>query len=174
MPSIASDMRSLAFPRNQNSSEHTHTAAALGIDVYRGEASGWLYKPRTSEQITRPFRLMRFLDGAFPVSKDQVAKVSTNGSSINVPASRFLRPLSRASSIYNTLHIWRIQAEIESAARLGGVYHLWWHPHNFGRNMAINLARLDTILNTYRFCRDTYGMTSCTMRDLASMHLAKN
>ncbi len=161
-------IKSLVFPRNQTSAEHVRTSAALGIDIYRGEAHSWLYQPRTGAQTTLPVRAMRFLDGALPVAKKQVTKAFKIGSAVDVPASRFLRPWSKKLGIYNALHIRRIQAEMEAAARLGGVYHLWWHPHNFGRDTAVNLARLDTILNTFRYCRDTYGMTSRAMRDFTS------
>lgn len=159
-------MRSLVFPRNQKSPAHAEAAAAQGIDIYRGEALGWLYRPRAGAETTLPFRMLRLADGALPISGAQVVEVARHGTATDVPASRFLRPWSSKLGPYNALHIRRIQSEMRTAAKRGRVYHLWWHPHNFGRNMGVNLARLDAILATFRHCRDTYGMTSCSMRDL--------
>jgi len=51
------------------------------------------------------------------------------------------------------------------AARDGRTYHLWWHPHNFGRNIDANMARLDRIIAHFRSLRDKYGMESATMSD---------
>ena len=169
--SIAHDrgypLRSLVFPRNQKCSDHVQIAAAAGLGVYRGEAKGWLYLPRSGTQTTTQIRLMRFLDGAMPISGKQIVEVVKDGVATTVPASRFLRPWSRKLGVYNTLHIHRIQSEMKAAAECGGVYHLWWHPHNFGRNLDRNLVRMDRILKHYRYCRDNYGMKSCTMGELA-------
>lgn len=162
------ELRSLVFPRNQNINEHVQIAAALGIDVYRGEAPGWLYSPRANDKVTLPLRLLRVLDGALPLSNTLVEKTVEDGLSINSPASRFLRPWTKKVGIYNTMHLRRVRMEMEAAARLGHIYHLWWHPHNFGRNLAANLAQLDQVLSTFRVCRDKYGMKSCAMCDLVS------
>jgi hypothetical protein len=44
---------------------------------------------------------------------------------------------------------------------------LWWHPHNFGTNLAANLAFLRAILNHFRILQDRYGMRSMTMGAVA-------
>ena len=36
------------------------------------------------------------------------------------------------SEIINSLRLNRIKNEIIQAAKAGEIYHLWWHPHNFG------------------------------------------
>jgi hypothetical protein len=61
----------------------------------------------------------------------------------------------------------RICSEMETAARTGAMYHLWWHPHNFGVNLAENLAFLEQILTCYRRLRSAYGMRSLNMADVA-------
>lgn len=161
-------MRSIVFPRNQKSAAHAQAAEKQGLGIYRGEALGWLYRPRSGAETTLGFRALRFADGVLPLSGAQVVQTRRDGAAYDVPASRFLRPWSRKLAAYDVLHLRRITGEMEAAAKLGDVYHLWWHPHNFGRNTARNLARLDVILQAFRRCRDRYGMTSHSMMDLGS------
>ena len=160
-------LQSIVFPRNQTSEGFVAAAAGLGVSTYRGEATGWLYRPRSGSETTMPFRLARFLDGALPIGPSQVVHPERHGPVCNVPASRFLRPWSAKLAAYHELHMRRIESEIELAARRGGCYHLWWHPHNFGRNTSRNLAQLDRVIACFKRCRDEFGMESRTMRDLA-------
>lgn len=156
---------SIVFPRNQTTQDAIDLSADRGVACFRGGANGWMYRPRSDQETTKLFRLARFLDGAFPVGANQVVSPQRQGPSLNLPASRFLRPWSSKLRAYHALHIRRIKSEIRLAARLGGCYHLWWHPHNFGRNMAKNLSQLETIITCYKECRDHFGMTSRNMRD---------
>jgi hypothetical protein len=51
------------------------------------------------------------------------------------------------------------------AARQGKVFHLWWHPHNFGLHTDENLAFLERILEHYAKLRHEYGFESAAMGD---------
>jgi len=164
-------LQSIIFPRNQTTNEFIQRSADLNVNVYRGEANGRLYRPRSGQETTKLFRAARFLDGAFPVGGSQVVRPGRHLSAWNVPASRFLRPWSKKMPFYNTLHIRRIEAEMESAARSGGCYHLWWHPHNFGRHLSENLYQLDRLIACFKRCRDQLGMESKNMRDFAGKSL---
>ena len=53
------------------------------------------------------------------------------------------------------------------AAKQNLVYHLWWHPHNFGINQAENIAFLNRILDHYQLLNKKYGFKSYTMSALA-------
>lgn len=161
-------VQSIVFPRNQMGHASAEQSARLGVDIFRGSAEGWLYRPRSGQETTKLFRLVRFIDGAVPVGPSQVVRPRQSGSALNVPASRFLRPWSRKLRSYHALHIRRIETEMASAARSGQCYHLWWHPHNFGRDMAKNLSQLDRVIACFKRCRDDLGMVSKTMRDFAS------
>ena len=55
----------------------------------------------------------------------------------------------------------------EAAARRRTLFHLWWHPHNFGVDLQENLAFLRDILDHFRTLQDRYGMRSMTMAALA-------
>lgn len=160
-------LQTIIFPRNQCAMQFIELASKLGLNVYRGDANGWLYRPRSSESTTKLFRLVRFLDGAIPIGPSQVVHPIHHNSAVDVPASRFLRPSTRNFSVYQCLHTRRIEAEMELAARSGGCYHLWWHPHNFGRSTAENLLQLDGLIECFKRCRDELGMVSQNMCDFS-------
>ena len=83
----------------------------------------------------------------------------------NVPASQFLRPCSGRLAPLHPAHIRTIRAGMTKAARQNQGYHLWWHPHNFGRDTDANLKGLESLLTHFRHLRDDCGMTSQMMRD---------
>ena len=161
------NLQSIIFPRNQTTNAFIQRSVDLDITVFRGDANGWLYRPRCRQETTKMFRVARFLDGAIPWGANQVMHPSRHLSAWNVPASRFLRPWSKKLAIYHVLHIRRIEAEMILAARSGGCYHLWWHPHNFGRNLTENLSQLDRVILCFKRCRDELGMVSRNMSDFA-------
>lgn len=45
-----------------------------------------------------------------------------------------LRPYSPRLSFLEGLRLRRIRHEMVHAAKKGELYHLWWHPYNFGAN----------------------------------------
>ena len=60
----------------------------------------------------------------------------------------------------------RIKNEMEDAAKFNSIYHLWWHPHNFGKNLSANLNNLEQILIYYTKLKKKYSMNSVCMKDL--------
>jgi hypothetical protein len=56
---------------------------------------------------------------------------------------------------------------METAARRRKLFHLWWHPHNFGVNLQENLAFLRAILDHFRALQERYDMRSKTMAAIA-------
>ena len=85
---------------------------------------------------------------------------------VDLPASRFLRPVGRNAAL-ERLRLWRITTAMETAARRRTLFHLWWHPHNFGVDLQDNLAFLRDILDHFRTLQNRYGMRSMTMAALA-------
>ena len=61
----------------------------------------------------------------------------------------------------------RIMKGMTHAARQKLAYHLWWHPHNFGRDIDENLATLRVLLEHYRRLGMQFGMVSRTMQEQA-------
>jgi hypothetical protein len=54
------------------------------------------------------------------------------------------------------------------AAKNNLVYHLWWHPHNFGVNLDQNIIMLNKILLHYKNLNKKYNFESITMSDLSN------
>lgn len=54
-----------------------------------------------------------------------------------------------------------------TAAKTGNNYHLWWHPHNFGENVAENLKQLREIIDYFNVLKSKFGFESAAMGDFA-------
>jgi hypothetical protein len=57
--------------------------------------------------------------------------------------------------------------EMTYAAKNNEIYHLWWHPHNFGVDTSENMKNLTSLLKHYQFLHSKYGFTSLTMQEAA-------
>jgi hypothetical protein len=85
----------------------------------------------------------------------------------NIPSSRFLRPASKKFNGLENLRLRRIKESMSFAAKKGMVYHLWWHPHNFGANISANVSFLEKILVHYKKLNDEWNFESVSMRQLS-------
>lgn len=161
-------LRSLVFARNQMSEAHIAIAAQQGIECFRGNPDTFAYRPRSADENTLFVRAARLVDSVMPFGPrlDHQGPAHSGGI-LNVPASRFLRPYNAKMPILSRLQLLRILNEMEAAARDGRIYHLWWHPHNFGRQTDQNLNSLIQILDHFLYLQGQYGMKSSSMADLA-------
>jgi peptidoglycan/xylan/chitin deacetylase (PgdA/CDA1 family) len=151
------DLRSFVFPKNQVNSEYLDVLRQNSFSIFRGEA------PSTFKWVFGE-RCFRLLDSYFKLSKGTVNSMQeVNGIKV-INADRFLRPYR--FQFLNHFMVKRIIDEMTFAAKHGSVYHLWWHPHNFGKNLKENLSNLEQILKAYSALRDKYSMRSVCMRDL--------
>lgn len=163
-------LKSIVFPRNQINEEYLDMLYKLGITSYRGNPTSWIYKPRKFAAEIPFIRLCRLLDTYFPISGNNIHNVyAIKNEIINIPASRFLKPYNKLLSIFEGLKIMRIKREMTAAAKEGKLYHLWWHPHNFGINLQQNLNNLTHILNHYKKLNYQYGFSNFTMDNIANM-----
>lgn len=89
---------------------------------------------------------------------------------MNLRASRFLRPYSPKLSLLEPLKVARVKAGITHAARAGEVFHLWWHPHNFGADLEENLASLEKVLQHAHALVGEGYLSSVTMREASELH----
>jgi hypothetical protein len=67
------------------------------------------------------------------------------------------------------LRMFRIKRAMTHAAKRGEVFHLWWHPHNFGIHQEENFKNLTKILEHYKKLQEKYGMQSASMKELATI-----
>jgi hypothetical protein len=162
-------LASLIFPCNQYSPEYLQVCAALGFRVFRGNAAGRMHAASRS-QIQRSVwrRTARLVDAYVKLPGVQSALPRTEGGLLNLPSTCFLRPVSRRLGAIEALRMRRIKAAMQAAAVASTCFHLWWHPHNFGRNLERNIGFLEDILRYYTMLRDNYGMRSLTLGEAAA------
>jgi hypothetical protein len=66
------------------------------------------------------------------------------------------------------LRLRRIKKAMNEAADNGRIFHLWWHPHNFGKNTKMNLAFLELILRHYHTLRQERHCMSLNLAEIAA------
>lgn len=162
-------LTSLAFPRNQFNDTYVAVCQQVGLKVYRGNPDSWIYRARAGSDESRLRRGVRLADSYLNLTGHQVHSPDRLKLQrpFNVPASRFLRPYQPRLAFCDTLRLRRIRDELTAAATQGAIYHLWWHPHNFGKHLPQNMAFLRRILDHYATLRERYHMTSLNMGELA-------
>jgi hypothetical protein len=166
-------LRSIVFPRNQSGPAYLGVLREVGLDAYRGNPPGRLWQVEDGAAGRRPMRRFgRLLDAHLPVSGDDTqgwGEVVETGGLANVRAGRFLRPCDPRLAAFEPLRRRRITASLERAARARRLYHLWWHPHNFGAHLRESLDTLRHVLDTFARLRDDEGMVSLTMAGAADL-----
>ncbi|HWP46788.1 MAG TPA: polysaccharide deacetylase family protein [Candidatus Limnocylindrales bacterium] len=167
------ELKSLVFPRNQFNGEYLSVCKEMGIKAYRGNENSWIYRPRSREEESLLRRVLRFIDAYVNISGHNSYSMGTLGSTLpcNIPSSRFLRPYSHRLKVLEPLRLRRILSDLTYAARRRWIYHLWWHPHNFGIHLEENLSFLRKILDHFLSLKEAYGMESLNMGELAQRRL---
>ena len=160
-------LKSIVFPRNQVSKEYLRVCAKYGITHYRGNPSRFY-----NEEGGFKNKILRFVDTYINIGGDTMYGYDElrEDSMYNVKASRFFRPYSPRLGFLDSLKLKRIKDEMTSAAMQNKIYHLWWHPHNFGINQKQNLNALESILLHYSMLNQKYEFESQTMSDLSLVH----
>lgn len=159
-------LRSIVFPRNQVNREHLPVLDRLGVRAFRQNPNHWPYDAQPGAGETRARRAARLLDAYLPVTGARTAPrpvaTATSGATA-FRASMFLRPYSPSLAAFDRLRVARMKAGLRSAAREGTMFHLWWHPHNFGRHLSENMAVLSALLDEFETLRRRHGMVSVSM-----------
>ena len=162
-------LRSLVFPRNQVNAAYLPACAECGIQAYRGAGSHWMYRERKRSSESSVRRAVRLLDAYLNISGHNTFSLDCTGQGppFNLPASRYLRPYSPHLRLLEPLRLARICRGLDYAAAKNRVYHLWFHPEDFGPNLNQNLRCLEMILRHYVALRDRGAMESVSMGELA-------
>ena len=163
------DIKSIVFPRNQVNKEYLKICADLGLTSYRGTENSNIYRPVSSKKNIMFSRLMRFIDSYINITGPNTYNKNTltqDGLLINIPSSRFLRPYNKRVNIFESLKVKRIKKAMRYAAVNNEIFHLWWHPHNFGKDIDKNFNNLEQIFNEYQELNSTYNFNSTTMSGL--------
>ena len=142
---IGITLESIVFPRNQFNADYLDACRKAGLIAWRGNERGRMYRAEAQSGERLAKRGVRLADaylnlsganGSHPVARDGMA---------DVPSSRFLRPWSARLAALEPLRLRRILGAMGHAARRGEVFHLWFHPHNFGIDQDRNFAVLERI-----------------------------
>jgi peptidoglycan/xylan/chitin deacetylase (PgdA/CDA1 family) len=163
-------IKSLVFPNNEERRDFLVACGDIGIVAYRANPSSWLYRAASHSDQTMARRIGRLLDAYIPLSGDNCGNwpMVDDGVPARILASRFLRPYSRLLRLLEPIRLRRIKKGLTAAAKKAQLYHLWWHPHDFGRDLAENCRGLRQILDHYLVLHRIYGMESLNMAEVAN------
>lgn len=161
-------IKSIVFPRMQYDDNYLEVCRQMGIKYYRGSQPVTEYAPVSRLRETRKRRMTRFLDSYINFKGLHLYPVNdlrNQSFPVNVPQSLFLRPWSKKLRWLEPLKLRRIKSQMTAAAKSNALYHLWWHPHNFGLHTEQNLKTLEKILQHYQYLSSRYGMVSMNMEE---------
>ncbi|RKE95299.1 polysaccharide deacetylase family protein [Ichthyenterobacterium magnum] len=170
-------IESLVFPRNMIDAEKTidhpylYVLKKHGITSFRGKEEAHIYTIHTTKFYHNwfIFKILRMLDAYFNVTGYNTYKVESLYNSnlpLNLPSSRLLRPYSQKLNFLEPLKMRRIKKAMKYAAKHNEMFHLWWHPHNFGTHIDENFKNLESIFKAYTSLNKTHNFTSETMSGL--------
>ena len=160
------ELKSIVYPKNEIDVSYLKASSELGIEAYRGIESNWIYNSRLPLIIKR---ILRFADAYFPISGANCHEPAVNGGLINICASRILKPYNKKLCFFEPLKIRRIKSQMKYAAKHNKIFHIWWHPHNFGADTEKNLKTLEEMLKYYKTLQEEYGMQSANIGELANI-----
>lgn len=163
-------LKSIVFPRNQYDEDYIEVCRKYGITSFRGNEKSRIYESSNGEGQTLIRRALRLMDSYINITGHHCYKDEQMNeySLVNIPASRFLRPYSAKLVFLERLKFLRIKNAMTYAAKNNLMYHLWWHPHNFGSNCVENIKFLEKILKHYGFLNEKYKFQSMTMDELSA------
>jgi peptidoglycan/xylan/chitin deacetylase (PgdA/CDA1 family) len=159
-------LQSLIMPRNQVNLAYSDALKQTGFTVYRGNPASGLHGDAGHASRSLLRRATRLADTYVNVAGHQLFgwnDIVESSGLANVRASAFLRPYSPRRAALESLRLKRITAALDEAAKSKQLFHLWWHPHNFGIHLQENIALLKRVFDHYSQLRQSEGMQSLSM-----------
>lgn len=161
------NVSSIIFPRNQVPSKvYEEVLVKHGISCYRKNC----HKSYDDNKLKN--RIIRTISAYLPIIK-LTSPLPVCDDIIRIDANHFFRPFS-SWRLLNVLQLYKIKKSLKQAAAQGEVFHLWWHPHNFGQHMEDNLNMLEEVLIYYTLLKDKYNIKSSSMRDIENIVRSKS
>jgi peptidoglycan/xylan/chitin deacetylase (PgdA/CDA1 family) len=160
------EFRSIVFPRNQYNPDYRDVLVRRGLRAYRSPGQRWPYTAaRARESWVK--RGVRLADAYLPLAGHGTYRPRGEDQSglVDVPGSAFLRPYRHRLRRLDRLRVRRINRALTHAASHSELFHLWWHPHNFGTNTRENMEMLSAVLDQFERLRRSTGMESLTMAE---------
>ena len=161
---------SIVFPRNQVNPDYFDLLKKNGVRSYRGTEERWMYRAEKNDEESLIKRLFRLMDSYFNLSGANTYALPDKRQSLyNFPSSRLLRPYHSHLKFFEKQRLKRITKAMDYAALNNQVFHLWWHPHNFGDNMEENFSFLEGVLKHFSSLSKEKNFKSVSMQDLVSL-----
>ncbi len=163
------DCTSIIFPRQQYNPAYLAVCRQAGLQVFRGNERCWVHDISHWWGRSPVARGIRLLDayvnllGHHTYALVELPDVPL----VDVRASRFLRVAAEPIRKLEQMRLQRITRGLDDAARRGRIYHLWWHPENFGLHTERKLAFLRQVLEHYAELRDQGLIESLHMCEVA-------
>lgn len=158
---------SLVFPRNQYDDSVLKRASEAGFKTFRTNPKDWFWENTARETLMK--KIFRTGDTLLPLGhRTSFPEIDQKKDWTEIPASRLLRPF-REGSIFNSRRIERIKAELVESCNRKEIYHLWWHPHNFGFLPQENLSILEDLLDFIAELKSRFDLQSLNMDELAGL-----
>jgi len=162
---LGADVQSIVFPRDQVNIDYLELLSKYGLKYYRCSPAGKHFSSETKNSYISKFvRLVDSYTSIFGLHTFDTPEKANKVDLTCIPASHFLRPHYPRLPILDKLQVNKVKKSMKYAARKQEAFHLWWHPHNFGKNRIENLNMLEDILSAFCSLRDRDEMQSCTMR----------
>ena len=173
------DLKSIVFPRNMIEADkaidkpYLDVCVKHGISSFRGKEKAYIYNIHTTKSYHGwyIFKFLRLLDAYCNITGSNtysIEKINANKDIFNLPSSRLFRAYSNKLKFLEPLKVRRIKNAMTTAAKRNEMFHLWWHPHNFGTQTEENFKNLESVFKTYKALNETYGFKSETMTGLTN------
>ncbi|NLT93950.1 MAG: polysaccharide deacetylase family protein [Clostridia bacterium] len=179
-------LKSLVFPRNQINKAYLPICKELGFKCYRGNtrsrARSWArsgqYRLGAGKAGSKSMaekgwayflEIMSFFDDyctLFGHNTYSIVDIKDHFP-FDISSSRHLRPYSKKYKCLDWLKLNRIKSDLAYAAQHKEIYHLWWHPYDFGLNIEENIRFLEKIIKYFCYLQDKFGMENMNMGELA-------
>jgi hypothetical protein len=164
-------LKSLVLPRNQFNLQYLKIIDKNGFNSVRTNPNVWFWNHNLYvNNIIRALDSMFSFSGNSSYKLEEMKKISNT---TLIPSSRFKRGYKENEKYIRPLFLKRIKEEMTYAAVNNEVYHLWWHPHNFGNNVNESISFLESILKHYNHLNSKYNFESATMNELANLREVK-
>jgi hypothetical protein len=162
------ELKTIVFPRNQSRVEYLDVLRQHGIIAYRGQEQHWIYGEELDGRARILQRACRLMDAYTGWTGAHTYDYSSlrSAAPMDIPSSAFLRPYEPRLAALEPLKVRRLCRAMTDAGERGRLFHLWWHPHNFGANLRENLSSLEQLLEHYSRLNLSHGMRSLTMLGL--------
>lgn len=165
------ELKSIVFPRNQINESCLEICSKYGITAFRGTERHWMFDTQNTKKLESPahkaFRLIDTYVNLSGYNTYKVSNIKDYSGVLNIASSKFFRPYTKGLGFLEPLRISRIKKGMTYAAKNKEVYHIWWHPHNFGSHTNANFKNLEQLFKHYRYLNQTYGFNNDSMSHFA-------